>query len=159
MSGIILYSSAIILLVISFLKDREKTKVALKKAWKSFESILPQILTVMVIVGALLAVLDTQTISRLLGSQSRWMGVVLAAVAGSIAIIPPYVAFPMAALLLREGAGYMQMGAFVSTLMMVGIVTMPVEIKYFGKRLTLLRNVFAFMFSFLVAAAIGLVVG
>ena len=53
----------------------------------------------------------------------------------------------------------MQMGAFVSTLMMVGIVTMPVEIKYFGKRLTLLRNVFAFMFSFLVAAAIGLVVG
>ena len=32
MSGIILYSSAIILLVISFLKDREKTKVALKKA-------------------------------------------------------------------------------------------------------------------------------
>ena len=135
MSTVILYGSAIILLAISFLKDREKTKTALKKAWRAFESILPQILTVMVIVGILLAVLDTETISRLLGSESGWIGVVIAAAAGSIAIIPPYVAFPMASLLLKDGAGYMQMGAFVSTLMMVGIVTIPVEIRYFGKRL------------------------
>jgi hypothetical protein len=27
----------------------------------------------------------------------------------------------------------MQIGAFVSALMMVGVVTMPVEMKYFGK--------------------------
>jgi hypothetical protein len=53
----------------------------------------------------------------------------------------------------------MQIGAFVSALMMVGVVTMPVEIKYFGKRLTILRNVLAFIFSFVVAYVIGLVVG
>jgi len=43
--------------------------------------------------------------------------------------------------------------------MMVGVVTMPVEMKYFGKRLTILRNVIAFIFSFIVAYIIGLVVG
>lgn len=53
----------------------------------------------------------------------------------------------------------MQIGAFVSTLMMVGVVTAPVEIKYFGKRLTVARNVLAFLFSFIVAFVIGKVVG
>jgi uncharacterized membrane protein YraQ (UPF0718 family) len=78
---------------------------------------------------------------------------------GSITLIPPFVAFPTASMLLAGGAGYMQIGAFVSTLMMVGIITIPVEIKYFGKKMTILRNVFAFIFSFAVAVIIGLVVG
>ncbi|MDW2800189.1 hypothetical protein RZO55_21695 [Clostridium boliviensis] len=86
------------------------------------------------------------------------MGVAIAAVVGAITLIPGFVAFPMAALLLQGGAGFMQIGAFVSSLMMVGIVTMPVEIKYFGKKITILRNVIAFIFSFIVAYIIGLVV-
>jgi hypothetical protein len=35
--------------------------------------------------------------------------------------------------------------------MMVGIVTLPLEIKYFGKKAALLRNGQAFLFSFIVA--------
>jgi len=35
---------------------------------------------------------------------------------------------------------------------------MPVETKYFGKKLTILRNLFAFIFSFIVAFIIGKVV-
>ena len=41
----ILYALAIVGLVLSFFKDRQKTRMALKKAWKSFENILPQLLT------------------------------------------------------------------------------------------------------------------
>ena len=48
-------------------------------------------------------------------------------------------------------------GAFISALMMVGIVTIPVEIKYFGKKLTIYRNALAFIFSFVVALVIGMV--
>ncbi|NBK25040.1 MAG: permease, partial [Spirochaetia bacterium] len=54
---------------------------------------------------------------------------------------------------------YMQIAAFVSSLMMVGIVTLPVEMRYFGKRLAIMRNVFGFFFSFVVASVIGSVVG
>ena len=39
--------------------------------------------------------------------------------------------------------------------MMVGIVTIPVEIKYFGKKITFLRNALAFVFSLIVAAVMG----
>ena len=158
MDTYILYGITILLLGISFFKDKTKTKMSLKKAWKAFENILPEFLVVILLVGVLLAVLNPQAISKIIGSDSGWLGVALASVVGSITLIPGFVAFPMAAMLLNGGAGYMQIGAFISTLMMVGVVTMPVEMKYFGKKLTILRNVLAFIFSFIVAYVIGVVV-
>ncbi|MEX0973899.1 MAG: permease [Bacillota bacterium] len=159
MSNYILYGMTAALLAVSYFKDRKKTRVALMKAWKSFENILPDFLGVITLVGVLIAALNPQVISRILGSQAGWLGVMLAAIVGAITLIPGFVAFPMAAILLQNGAGYMQMGAFISTLMMVGVVTLPVEFKYFGKRLSLLRNSLAFIFSFLVAFIIQKVVG
>lgn len=146
------------LLGFSYYKDKKKTKIALKKAWKAFENILPEFLVVILFVGVLLAVMNAEMISKIIGSDSGWLGVILAAVVGAITLIPGFVAFPTAAMLLSGGAGYMQIGAFVSTLMMVGVVTMPVEIRYFGKKLTIYRNVLAFFFSFIVAYIISLVV-
>jgi uncharacterized membrane protein YraQ (UPF0718 family) len=154
-----LYGLAALLLLISYKKDKKKTMMALKKAWKSFENILPQFLVVILLVGVMLAILNPEVISSIIGKNSGWFGVILAALVGAITLIPGFVAFPTAAMLLQNGAGYMQIGAFVSTLMMVGVVTVPVEIKYFGKKLTILRNALAFVFSFVVAYIIGLVVG
>lgn len=158
MDSYIFYGLAIILLILSFIKDKKKTIAALKKAWKAFENILPEFLVVIFLVGFLLAVLNPETISQIIGSESGWFGVILAAIIGSVTLIPGFVAFPTAAILLKNGAGYMQIAAFVSTLMMVGIITLPVEIKYFGKKISVLRNTFAFVFSFIVAFIIGLVV-
>ncbi len=155
MDTYLLYGLAIVLLGVSFFRDRKKTKMALKKAWKAFENILPEVLVVLLLVGVLLAVLDPITISKIIGADSGWLGVGIAAVVGAITLIPGFIAFPTAALLLQNGAGYMQVGAFISTLMMVGVVTMPVEMKYFGKKITILRNVCAFIFSFFVALIIG----
>ena len=156
--NIILYSLAIILLAASYLKDKSRTKKALKQSWKSFENILPELFVIMLLIGVLLAVIDHELISSLLGESSGWFGVILASIIGAITLIPGFVAFPTAALLLKGGAGYMQIAAFVSTLMMVGIVTLPVEVKYFGKKISYTRNVLAFMFSFIVAIVVGMVV-
>ncbi len=158
MNSYVMYILMISLLGVSHFRDKKKTRMALKKAWKSFENILPQFLGVLILVGILLAVFNAELISKIIGSESGWRGVVFSAVVGAITLIPGFVAFPTAALLVNNGAGYMQIGAFVSTLMMVGVVTAPVEIKYFGKRLTIMRNVFAFFFSFVVAYIIGKVV-
>jgi len=157
MFTIILYILTIFLLVFSFLKDKKKTKMALKKAWKSFENILPQFLSILIIVGIMLALLSPETISQLIGQQSGWIGVVVASLIGSITLIPGFVAFPLASALLNNGAGLMQMAIFISTLMMVGVVTLPVEIKYFGKKATIIRNALAFAFSYVVAIVIGVV--
>lgn len=154
---IAVYGIAATALAVSFFKNREKTARALKMAWKSFEKILPQILSILLIVGMMLAVLTPEQISMIIGSGSGWTGVLIAAAIGSVTLIPGFIAFPLAAALLRSGAGYMQIAAFISTLMMVGIVTLPVEIKYFGKKAAIVRNAFAFGFSLIVALVMGVV--
>jgi len=155
MFTIILYILAVFFLFLSFVKDRKKTGMALKKAWKAFENILPQFLAILVIIGLMLSILTPEQISRLIGQQSGWLGMLIAGVIGSITLIPGFVAFPLAAALLHNGAGYMQIAVFISTLMMVGMVTLPVEMKYFGRKAAILRNSLAFVFSFIIAAVIG----
>ncbi len=158
-STLVLYAVAFLLLGISFLKDRKKTRMAVKKAWKVMENIMPEFLVVILFVGILLAIMDPALISSLIGKNSGLLGMAAALVVGSVTLIPGFVAFPTAAMLLQGGAGYMQIGAFVSSLMMVGVVTFPVEKRFFGTKLTLLRNVFALLFSILVALVIGYVMG
>jgi uncharacterized membrane protein YraQ (UPF0718 family) len=155
---LILYAAAGVLLVLSLVKDRQKTMRAIKKGLKSFEGILPQFLVVLVLVAAVLALFDPETISALIGERSGILGVLAAALVGAITLIPGFVAFPAAAQLLKSGAGVLQIAAFVSTLMMVGVVTLPLEIKYFGRRAAIARNTLAFGFSFLAALFVAWVV-
>lgn len=155
----LLYGAAGGLLLFSVLKDKEKTKAALKKAWKSFENIMPQLLSVLLIIGMMLSVLDADTISRLLGKESGLLGMAIAAVIGSVTLIPGFVAFPLAASLLKAGAGYGQITMFVTTLMMVGVVTLPMEIKYFGRGTAIKRNVFAFVYAVCISFLIGGLIG
>jgi predicted membrane protein len=53
-----LYLITFLLLLISFYKDRKKTKLALKKAWKAFANILPEFLVVITLVGILIAAIN-----------------------------------------------------------------------------------------------------
>ena len=152
-----IYLIAIVLLIVSFVKSREKTKKALLKAWKSLKNILPMLLGVILLIGLLLSIIDTKLISKIIGGESGFYGVMLASLVGSITLIPGFIAFPTAALLLTGGAGYIQIAAFVQTLMMVGIVTLPMEIKYFNKKVAILRNVLSFVLSIGVAYLIGLI--
>lgn len=151
----VIYIVTAVALGVSFFKSKEKTLQALRKAWKSFENILPQFLSILLIIGFVLSVLNANQISKLIGQESGWIGVFIASIIGSITLIPGFIAFPLASALLKNGAGYMQIGAFISTLMMVGIVTIPLEIKFFGKKAALLRNSLAFVFSLFVALMLG----
>lgn len=155
----VLYITAISCLFLSFMKDKNKTKVALKNAWKSFEKILPSILTVLLIIGMILSILDKETVSKLLGSDSGVFGMILAGVIGCITLMPGFVAFPLTASLLEAGAGYGQIAMFISTLMMVGIATLPLESTYFGKKVAIKRNFFSLILAIIIAIMIGGIMG
>lgn len=156
---IVFYALAAVGLLASLIADRHRTWLALKKAWKAFLGILPEFLMVLIVTGLALAYLSPQVISRILGRESGLLGVLGASLIGSITLIPGFVAFHMAALLLQEGAGLIQIGAFVSALMMVGVVTFPVEKRIFGLKIAVTRNLLAFCFSLCVAAVLALVLG
>lgn len=153
----ILYGAAILGLLFSFVKDRAKTKLALKKAWRSFENILPSILAILLLIGFILAFLDAQVISQLLGTDSGALGMAIAAAVGCITLIPGFVAFPLAASLLAAGAGYAQIAIFISTLMMVGVATLPLEMKCFGKHIALKRNILSLILAVITSCAVGVI--
>ena len=150
-----LYLSAIVLLLISFIKNKKKTQMALKKSWKALENILPQFLSILLIIGITLAILSPQAINSLIGHQSGWIGMWVAALIGSVTLIPGFVAFPLTAALYETGAGLMQIAVFISTLMAVGVVTLPIEMKYFGRKVSIIRNGLAFIYCFVVAILMG----
>ncbi|MDD3366748.1 MAG: permease, partial [Sphaerochaetaceae bacterium] len=109
------------------------------------------------LVGLTLGILSPETISRLLGEEAGLIGTLIAAVVGAITLIPSLIAFPLAGSLLRAGSTVMTVAAFITSLMMVGIVTAPMEIKYLGKRFTLMRNGFGFIAAFLLAFLMGVI--
>lgn len=158
MSSIILYLIAFLLFLISYKKDKGKTKKALLTGVKAIENILPQFLGIILIVGLTLSILKPEIISKIIGSNSNIFGVLLSAILGSVAMMPTFVAFSTGDMLLKNGAGIAQVAALISTLTLIGIVTIPLEVKYIGKKAAIYRNVVAFIFSIIVAFFVGLVV-
>lgn len=142
-------------LVIALVKDRDKTRQSLRVAVKSFIRILPTVLTIIVVIGLLLAFVLPDQISRFIGDQSGFGGLLAIAAAGAVLHIPALLSFPLAASLLQSGAGVAAVAAFITSLTMIGVVTLPLEIKELGKKMAFLRN----GLSFIIAIAIALIMG
>jgi len=151
----ILLSLTFIALILSFFADRKKTVSGIKKGFKMFLGILPMILNLLILVSIFLFLVPQETLIKLLGKGSGITGMLIAAILGSISLIPGFIAFPLASILLKSGVAYGVIAVFITTLMMVGILTLPLESKYFGMKTALMRN----GFSFIGAIIIGLLIG
>lgn len=148
-----------ILLLLSFLLDRAKTKKALLIAYKRILVISPSFLIMLIFVSIILFLFPQEKIIRYLDSGYHTVNVILAALVGSVTIMPGFVAFPLAGILRSSGISYMIIASFTTTLMMVGTVTFPVEVTYFGKKVTLIRNILSFVIAIIVALLIGIYFG
>ena len=61
--------------------------------------------------------------------------------------------------LLKEGVPYAVLAAFTTTLMMVGVLTYPLERQYFGSSIAIIRNALSLLIALVVAVVMGLVFG
>lgn len=142
-------------LIFSFIKDRKKTKQSLLIAAKSFFRILPTILIIIIFIGLLLGFVPQSQISKIAGEQTGFGGVFLIALLGAIMYIPSLIAFPLAASLLISGATVTVVAAFITTLTMIGTITLPLEIKELGMKMALLRNGISFVIAIIIALIMG----
>ena len=152
----ILTITAIIAIFTSLITDKRKTWKGIKNGLVMFVKIIPAIISVLVLVSVTLYLLPNELIIKYLGEDAGYTGYVFAAIAGSIALIPGFIAYPLAGLLVRTGVSYPVIAVFITTLMMVGILTLPVEIKFFGIRISLIRNALYFIGALIVGSLIGL---
>jgi len=146
---------ALVALFIAFIKDRKKTKQSLIIALKSFIKILPALLLVIVFIGLFMGFVPRDQISRIIGNQAGFWGIFIIALFGAISHIPSLISFPLGASLIESGASLTAVAAFITTLTMIGIITLPVEIKELGKKMALLRNGLSFLIAITIAFIMG----
>jgi len=153
---IIIYALLALALVFSLFKSKEKTQKAFKVAGKALLKTAPSLVAMLGIVGLILGLLTPEKIASLIGAEAGFLATVTAAVIGSVTLIPSLVAFPLAGSLLRSGATVMTISAFITTLVMVGVITAPMEMKILGTRFTLLRNGLGIIAALLIAFLMGI---
>lgn len=151
MSTIILLSASAIAVVISFIKDQKKTKKSLMMAKSMLLGTVGSIFGILLLIGLMLAVIPPEAIKELLGNSSLLLSGLYGAIIGAITIIPAFIAFPLASSLFESGANLVGIAAFITTLTMVGIATLPIEIKHFGKKFALIRNGLSFLLALVIA--------
>ena len=146
-------------ILVSFVISREKTLRAFKIAAKRFIKILPAFLIMIILVSIVLFLVPDKVIADYLGGDNKFIGVILASFFGSVTLLPGFIAFPLSGILLKKGVAYMVLAAFTTTLMMVGVLTAPIEKEYFGMKVTVIRNVMSLLIALIVAVMIGLFFG
>ena len=151
------YGIGILLFVISLIKSKKKTVEAMKKSKGMMGSMLGEIIAIIFLIGLVLAFLPPETIKAVLGSSNTTVATIVAALAGSVTLIPAFVAFPLVGSLVNVGASIVPAVAFLTTLTMVGVVTFPLEKKEFGLKFTLLRNALSFVAALGIAAVMGVI--
>ena len=159
MINIIIWTLSIILLLFSLVKDRKKTIKAIKIAWKSFSKIATVFTLVLIGFALLITYLSPELIQKSIGVDSGIVGILLSLGLGSISVMPGFAAFPLCAALQTQGVPYYILAAFSLSLMNVGIMTFPIEQKFLGTRVAIIRNLLALFVCVLTLIIVKLVFG
>ncbi len=127
-------------LLVSLWFDRKKTGQGILRGLKMFLRLLPVLLIMLALVSMVLFLIPNETLIKYMGEGSGVKGWLIAALFGSVSLIPGMIAFPLCSVLIQSGVAYSTIAVFVTTLMMVGFVTLPLESRFFGLKTSLARN-------------------
>lgn len=136
--------------------NKQKTIKALNITLKKFIKILPAFLMMLIAISIILYLFPQKLILQYLGAGNKFLSTIIASLIGSITLMPGFIAFPLAGILHQQGVPYTVLSAFTTTLMLVGIVTFPLEKAYLGVKVTVIRNVVCFFIAIIVAIFTGL---
>lgn len=145
------------LLIISYIKNKSKTRAALKKAFFMGKGMALSIFAVIFAIGLILAILPPEQIGDFIGKQNVLVATIAAATFGTVTLIPAFIAFPLIGTLAGAGVGIMPSVAFLTTLTMVGVVTFSLEKKEFGVKFAITRNALSFVFAIIIALIMGVI--
>jgi len=157
--NIVLWILTAVLLTYSFVKDREKTFTALKKAAMKLWKMSALFFFIMAGFSLILVIVPENTFNNFIGVESGIKGVIIALGFGSISIMPGFVAFPLGAALKMQGVPLYIIAAFTLSLMTVGVVTFPIEKNFLGIKVAIVRNILSMFVCIVTVIFIKVVFG
>ncbi len=137
---------AVTLLVIGYQKGGGEHVLGLKSAGNLLLQIVPLLIFAFIVAGMIQVLVPYEVISRWVGGESGFRGILIGTVAGGIAPGGPYISLPLAAGFLRVGASVGTMVAFLTAWSLWAFSRLPMEIGILGWKFVLIRLACTFFF-------------
>jgi len=132
--GIIL---AVTVILLTAFPDRKGPVIG--ASWDFLLEMILILPAVMVILGLFVVFVPKETVVRYLGKASGIKGIILAIILGALPTGPLYIAFPMAAALLKKGAKISNIIVFLSAWACIKIPQEMVELQFLGVQFMISR--------------------
>ncbi len=137
---------AITLLFISYQRGGGEHILGLKSAGNLLLQIIPLLIFAFIVAGMIQVLVPTEMISKWVGAESGFRGILIGTALGGLTPGGPYVTMPIAAGLLRTGANVGTMVAFVTAWSLLAVSRLPIDIGLLGWKFTLIRLACTFFF-------------
>ena len=142
------------LLFFGYRKGGGEYLTGLKSAGWLLLSIIPLLLFAFTVAGMVQILIPTEIISRWVGLESGFRGVLLGSVAGFIAPVGgPYVIMPIAIGLLHAGASIGTTVAFITAWSLIALQRIPMEMGFIGWKFTIIRLACVLLFPVIAGLA------
>lgn len=136
---IIMGCLAVVLIIIGFYRGQGENVLGLKSAFSMILHIVPLLIFAFIVAGMVQVLLPGEVLSRWVGAESGFRGIMLGTIAGALSPGGPYVNLPIAAGLLRSGASVGTMVAFLTGWSLWAINRLPMEVGILGWKFTMVR--------------------
>ncbi|WP_375764773.1 hypothetical protein NR798_23945 [Archangium gephyra] len=113
----------------------------LKRGGKEGMILLPLLVVVFMLTGLVQVLLPRDLVAHWLSDESGWKGIGVAWVAGALTPGGGPIGLPLAAALVRSGAGLGVVVTYLTSLSMLSFIRVPMEVAIYGGRMTGLRLV------------------
>ncbi len=128
----------------------ERLKNIFTGAYYSLRSMAPMLLGVVGLVGLFQTYMTPQMLQSLFSGHTL-SDMSIGVVAGGVSVGQPFISYIIGGELLDEGVSMYAVSAFILSFVTLGVVQLPMEWSLFGRRFTLVRNLLALVFAFIVA--------
>jgi len=144
---VVMFVIALVLFIIASLQGEGKNVAGLKSAWNMTLQIIPLLIFAFIIAGLVQTLLPHDLISKWVGDESGFRGILIGTFAGALTPGGPYVSLPIAAGLLKTGASIPTMVAFVTGWSLMSVARLPLEVGIMGWRFTLIHILSVIIFA------------
>jgi len=118
----------------------------LKTSGNMLLQVIPLLIFAFLIAGMVQSLIPREIISKWVGAESGFRGLLIGTAMGSIAPGGPFVSMPIAAGLLRTGANIGTMVAFLTAWSLLAFSRIPLELGIMGWKFVLIRMACTFFF-------------
>ena len=137
---------AVALLIWGYQKGGGEHILGLKSAGNMLIQVIPLLIFAFIIAGMIQVLIPHEMISKWIGVESGFRGLLIGTAIGSLAPGGPFVSLPIAAGLLRAGASVGTMVAFLTGWSLWAVSRLPLEFGLMGWKFTLIRLACTFFF-------------